>query len=99
MKAPWIFAGDGQAQVLGSDVSGVPGFHDPDHDVLLAMMRWVEQGVAPETIIATEYVDESTYADVYSQRPLCMWPEEARYNGTGDVLAPESWYCAEMNAV
>jgi feruloyl esterase len=48
--APWYIGGGGQPFSLGATVHGVPGFEDPKHDALLALMQWVEDDVAPEEI-------------------------------------------------
>ncbi|KAF2864781.1 feruloyl esterase B precursor [Massariosphaeria phaeospora] len=92
-NAPWYFAGPNQAPSLGPAVHGVPGFEDKDHDVLLAMMAWVEEGDAPERIVATKYVDETSHDAVMRQRPLCMYPKQAKYEGSGDVDDASSWEC------
>ncbi|KAF2790461.1 feruloyl esterase B precursor [Melanomma pulvis-pyrius CBS 109.77] len=92
-NAPWYFAGPNQAPVLGPTVYSVPGFKDKDHDSMLAMMAWVEKGTAPDQIIGTKYVDESTQTTVLRQRPLCMYPKKAKYTGTGDVNAAKNWVC------
>lgn len=57
--APWVIGGASQPFDLGPTVRGVPGFEDPKHNVLLALMQWVEHGIAPEAIIATKYVNDS----------------------------------------
>ncbi|TVY75617.1 putative feruloyl esterase B-1, partial [Lachnellula suecica] len=51
--APWYIAGGNQPFALGAATTGVPGFNDARHDAMLALMQWVEQGVAPEEIVAT----------------------------------------------
>ncbi|KAF2477627.1 feruloyl esterase B precursor [Lindgomyces ingoldianus] len=93
MNAPWYFAGPNQAQVLGPTVYSVPGFMDKEHDTMLAMMAWVENGTAPEQIVGTKYVNETTHDKVMRQRPLCMYPRQARYKGTGDENDANSWEC------
>ncbi|KAF2191548.1 feruloyl esterase B precursor [Zopfia rhizophila CBS 207.26] len=93
MNAPWYFAGSGQANALGATVHGTPGFEDKEHDVLRAMMAWVENGTAPDAIIATKYADEKVHAEVSRQRPLCMYPKQARYTGSGDPNSASSWQC------
>lgn len=92
-NAPWYFAGANQAPVLGSTVYGVPGFRDEKHDALLAMVAWVEQGVAPEQIVATKWANDSTTAPVQRQRPLCMYPKQAKYKGSGNVDEASNWEC------
>ncbi|RMZ68281.1 feruloyl esterase B precursor [Pyrenophora seminiperda CCB06] len=93
VNAPWYFAGANQAPVLGPTVYGVPGFRNKEHDALLAMVAWVEQGEAPESIIGTKYKDEARQKEVARQRPLCMYPKVARYKGVGDVDSAEAWEC------
>lgn len=96
MNAQWYFAGPNQASALGSDVHSVPGFSDPQHDVLLAMMAWVENGTAPTQIIGTKYENDTDHDTVLRQRPLCVYPKQAKYNGTGDVDTAESWTCESL---
>jgi feruloyl esterase len=93
MNAPWYFAGPNQARSLGSSVHGVPGFSDARHDVLLAIMAWVENGTAPTQIIATKWQNDTTHDTVYRQRPVCMYPKQAQYAGKGDVDKASSWTC------
>lgn len=93
VNAPWYFAGPNQAPILGNTVYGVPGFRDETHDALLAMVDWVENNKAPDHIVGTKYVDEKTQKDVLRQRPLCMYPKQAKYKGTGDVNEAGSWEC------
>lgn len=96
MNVPWYFAGPNQASVLGSDVHSVPGFSDAQHDVLLAMMAWVENGTAPTQIIGTKFENDTEHDAVLRQRPLCVYPKQAKYNGTGDVDSAESWTCESL---
>ncbi|KAJ9404562.1 hypothetical protein DTO045G8_7635 [Paecilomyces variotii] len=93
MNAPWYFAGANQAGALGTGVSSVPGFADAEHDVLLAMMAWVERDQAPEYIIGTKWNNDTLQDKVARQRPLCMYPKQAMYIGTGDVDDPQNWVC------
>lgn len=66
---------------------------DSDHDLLKALERWVEQGVAPEEIIATHYVNNNAANGVQFQRPLCPFPEVARLIGHGDPSDASSFKC------
>ncbi|KAI9712659.1 MAG: hypothetical protein M1820_001280 [Bogoriella megaspora] len=93
VDAPWYIAGANQPFSLGSSVYSVPGFEDPKHDALLALMQWTEKGIAPDDIIATKYVNDSINAGVQKQRPLCPWPKQARFTGNGSVDSAESWVC------
>jgi feruloyl esterase len=68
-----------------------PGQRDADHDVLQALLRWVELGVAPDTLIATRL---DTTGRPERQRPLCPYPQRAAYNGQSDINAASSFHCA-----
>lgn len=94
IDAPWYFAQPNAAADLGTDIYSTPGFEDAQHDALLALMRWVEEGTAPETIVATTWVNTTDHeSGVLRQRPLCPWPQRQVYDGVGDVDSAESWGC------
>ncbi len=67
--------------------------HDPEHDVVSALNQWVEKGVAPNQIIATGFVDGNPAKGIQMTRPLCPYPEEAIYKGTGDTNNAASFTC------
>jgi feruloyl esterase len=71
------------------------GQRDADHDALMALQRWVEEGKAPASIIGTRYVDGSAAKGVAFQRPLCPYPLVARYKGTGDMNDAANFACAK----
>ena len=66
-------------------------------------MQWVEKDKAPTSVIATKYKND-TYEDddpqhgVVMQRPICVFPEVPRYNGTGDSNRPENFKCLSTHA-
>ncbi|KAJ5737199.1 tannase and feruloyl esterase [Penicillium malachiteum] len=62
----------------------VPGYRDAKHDIILAMMSWVENGTAPDSIIATKWKNDTTATNVLRQRPICHYPYQAKYDGKGD---------------
>ncbi|KAH7408651.1 tannase and feruloyl esterase-domain-containing protein [Phaeosphaeria sp. MPI-PUGE-AT-0046c] len=96
VNSPWYFAGPNQPSALANGIYGVPGFEDKEHDVIMAMMAWVEKGEVPEYIIGTNYADETNPKDVTRQRPLCMYPKQAKYKGEGDVDDAASWECKSL---
>jgi hypothetical protein len=71
--------------------NGASAQTDPDHDILSALERWVETRVAPAKIIATGSVVGD--ASKVLTRPLCPYPQVARYNGTGDPNNAASFAC------
>jgi feruloyl esterase len=96
MNAPWYFAGPNQQPVLGPSIYSTPGFENKEHDVLMAMMAWVEKGEAPEYVVGTKYVNETAPTEVMRQRPLCMYPKQAKYTGNGDVNSAKNWECKSL---
>lgn len=64
-------------------MNGVPGFRDADHDALLALVKWTENGTAPEHIVATKWANDTLQDKVLRQRPLCPYPQQAKFV-TGD---------------
>ncbi|KIK64593.1 hypothetical protein GYMLUDRAFT_981797 [Collybiopsis luxurians FD-317 M1] len=66
---------------------------DPERNVLTAMVRWVEEGVAPDTILGTKYVNDTPSLGVQFSRKHCRYPFRNTYNGTGDSTLPDSWSC------
>ena len=51
-------------------------------DPIAALEAWVEQGIAPDRIIARQ---ENTDGKTIRSRPLCPFPQIARYSGDGDI--------------
>lgn len=69
--------------------------HDPDHDIRLALESWVEKGTAPDKIIAAKFVNaENGSPHATMTRPLCPYPEIAKYKGNGDDKDAANFVCA-----
>jgi len=66
---------------------------DADHDVRLALERWVEKGTAPDKLIATKFVDDKPEKGVAMTRPLCAYPQAATYKGSGEINDAENFEC------
>ena len=75
-----------------------PSTRDADHSAVMALERWVEKGIAPERIVATQYVDNDVAKGIARERPLCVYPKVARYNGKGDINAAANFTCAAPDA-
>ncbi len=66
--------------------SGGPGPNT--WDKLDALVDWVENGTAPQSIIATH----SSNGVIDNERPLCPWPQQAVYTGpAGGQDTPANW--------
>ena len=64
------------------------GGSGPDRfDSLTAMEQWVEKGKAPTSMIATK-------ANSPVARPLCAYPQVAKYKGTGDTNDAANFTCS-----
>lgn len=72
-------------QSLGRDIPA-----DADHDILCTLQRWVEDGVAPDRLIATSFRDAKPAAGVKFRRPVYPYPLFPHYRG-GDPARPESY--------
>ncbi len=71
-----------------------PPSNDADHDIFTALARWVEQGRAPNRIIATKFIDNDQAKGIAMQRPLCPFPQQAHYKGAGDQNDASNFVCA-----
>jgi len=75
----------GQAQVEG----------DRQHSVTKALEGWVENRQAPAQIIATKFkVDNNPATGAIRTRPLCPYPQVAKYNGSGSTDDAANFACA-----
>jgi feruloyl esterase len=71
--------------------SGGPGPNSVD--ALPALESWVEQGIAPETLLATRRRSDGS---VERTRPLCVYPKVARWNGKDSPDAAASFACVDV---
>jgi feruloyl esterase len=83
--------GPGPNLFYNGTFSPVPA--DAQHNSLLALQRWVEEGAPPRPIIATKYVNDDPTQGVAQTRPLCAFPRVAHYRGQGDVNDAASFAC------
>ena len=73
----------------------VPGFghgngvFNAKFDSLAALDGWVDQGKAPDTLVAVDANQDSASRS----RPLCVYPAWPKYKGSGDVNLASSFSC------
>jgi feruloyl esterase len=78
---------------------GVPGMKasDASHNVIHALEDWVEDGKAPAAITATKYAELPNHHDnphkIAMTRPICPYPQQAHYKGTGSIKDASSFIC------
>lgn len=63
------------------------GYANSAFDVLLPVVRWVEDGIPPNEIIATDTIDNRTLT-----RPVYPYPDIPRYNGEGNPDQASSFH-------
>lgn len=51
--------------------TGQPSIHDREHDMLRALVAWVEEGIAPSHIVASRYKENDRRLGVEFERKLC----------------------------
>jgi len=62
----------------------------PDrHDPVTAVIDWVEKGKAPDSMKASRVVNDQ----VVRTRPLCPYPQVARYSGQGSIDDASNFRC------
>ncbi|PPQ14719.1 feruloyl esterase [Bradyrhizobium shewense] len=65
-------------------------------DALTALTDWVEQGKAPERIVASIDPANKEVPGTWSPhrtRPLCVYPSYAAYSGSGDIEEASNFVC------
>jgi feruloyl esterase len=66
---------------------GGPG---PDtFDAITPLVNWVERGVAPDRLVATKREN----GQVTRTRPLCPYPQIAKYTGSGSIDDAANFVC------
>ena len=58
-------------------------------DMMSALDAWLEKGTAPERILAVQITSGKTDRT----RPLCAYPQVARYRGTGSIDDAANFVC------
>src|ERR1035437_3255501 len=79
------------------DQWGMPQTAFPDdaqHDIFLALENWVEKGEAPDHMVAAKLDALGPSAHVLMTRPMCAYPQVAKYKGSGDSNDAANFTCA-----
>ncbi|MFY9610459.1 MAG: tannase/feruloyl esterase family alpha/beta hydrolase [Blastocatellia bacterium] len=66
---------------------------DPQHDMTMALERWIEEGKAPDRIIASKRQSQDPKSPVIRTRPLCPYPQVAHYKGSGSTDDAANFVC------
>ena len=72
-------------------------------DMLTPMVNWIENGIAPNTVVATGVNFSSTLGSLMGlptkrSRPLCPYPQTLRYTGPkgGDISVAANYACGDF---
>ena len=71
---------------------GNSGAGDHRHHMDAILERWVEQGIAPSALIAAKAETGDPQHSTMT-RPLCPYPQEAKYKGKGDTNDAANFSC------
>jgi feruloyl esterase len=82
------YYGDGASYIGGSAPSAYSD--DPEDNVLMAMVEWVEKGIAPEFIRGTK-LDQDGHPQY--TRKHCRYPRRNVYRGPGSYFDENAWEC------
>jgi Tannase and feruloyl esterase len=78
---------------FGTNPAAAPS--DAQHSLSIALDRWVDQGAAPAAIVATKYkTGANPDSGVVRTRPLCPYPQVAKYSGSGSTDDASNFHCA-----
>jgi len=69
------------------------GVGDAEHDMVVALEQWVEKDIPPTRIVATKFVSDDKTKGVAMTRPLCLFPQVAKYKGSGAVTDAANFVC------
>jgi hypothetical protein len=76
---------------FGNDATSTASAADPERDMFAALERWVEQGVAPDRLIGSGPAPLDPAKTM--TRPLCRYPQQAIYKGSGDTNDAANFAC------
>jgi len=86
-------AGGPGPNVLGTYLT--PAATDAQHSLAMALDEWVDRGAVPKSVIATKYkTGANPESGVARTRPLCPYPQVARYSGSGSIDDAANFTCA-----
>lgn len=78
---------------FGQGSSGIVAA-DPKHDIFRALMAWSEKGAEPQEIVATKFTNDDPTQPVAQTRPLCVYPQVAKYKGSGSTDDAANFVCS-----
>ncbi|KAJ4017795.1 tannase [Fusarium irregulare] len=83
--------GDG-ANRIGNNMANLGG-KTAENNVLKAIVKWVEEGVAPDTITGQRFANGAPDGKLEYERRHCRYPYRNVWDRKGDPKDPDSWKC------
>jgi hypothetical protein len=80
----------------GGHCGGGIGCNQTWNDGFGALVNWVENGIEPEALLGTRRADTDPYWPEARTRPLCPYPQVARYSGMGSIEDAEHFACVNI---
>ena len=71
---------------------GIATTNGPKYGVFDALVDWVEKSAPPQQVIATKFAADKK---AVMTRPLCPYPELAKYKGAGDTNDAANFACTK----
>ncbi|KAL4893591.1 tannase and feruloyl esterase-domain-containing protein [Aspergillus ambiguus] len=81
----WCFG-----QLGAGPAHGVP--FSKERNLLAALVAWVEDGIGPDTVLGTKFVEDRVDRGVDKEREHCRYPLRSMYMG-GNASSAGSWRC------
>jgi len=69
------------------------GYYPAWNDTFDALVKWVENGIEPSAIVGKRAAGTDPYWPNERTRPVCPYPEVARYSGTGSQEDAANFMC------
>jgi hypothetical protein len=66
---------------------------DATSNMLLALERWVESGAVPSNLTAVRYKGNRAASGIERTRPICPYPQVAKYKGSGSTDEAVNFEC------
>lgn len=83
-----IFGGPGLQEIGMLGI--LPDLRDREHDALMALAAWVEDGIEPDKLMPVAFKEGMMLKEIAFERPVFAYPGEAVYE-SGDPSCPESF--------
>jgi hypothetical protein len=93
MAPGMMHCGSGPGPNLFGNAMDFNAASDADHNIFAALLRWTEQGFAPDKIIAKKYQGDDPTKGIEMTRPLCPYPRVAKWSGKGATSEAQNWSC------